>query len=103
MEIGTARQPHTLPDPDREAVSAAARSIHRAGLWCVVEVRADEELEPGARWRPELIAFRGASPSQVLEAVEQTIASVPDRRVRLAGYDPSTLVRSPLPATLVCS
>jgi hypothetical protein len=82
---------------DREEVRAVARRYSSAGLCCAVET------ERRGRWESRVLALRSASPNAVLAAVEETLASRPGERVRLAAYSGSTLTRLDLPAPVVCS
>jgi hypothetical protein len=92
-----------LAAPDREEVRAAARRCFEAGLCCAVEVeREPGQLDP-ATWEPRILVFRSGTAIDVLEAVEETIALGPERRVRVAGYAATSLTRTSWPVPVVCS
>ena len=78
---------------------AAARRMLDAGFCCGVEV--EEPSAPGERWQPHLIALSTAAPEQAREAVLETIAWAPGRRVRLSAYSRSGLTRAGGPAPVV--
>lgn len=48
------------------------------------------------------MVLRGGTPRHVIDAIADTMRSLPDHRVRLTGYEPAGLTRVEEPPPVVC-
>jgi hypothetical protein len=89
----------SMPPP---AVEQAAGRIMASSLCCAVEVCGPVQAGGPNSWEPRLIVLRGQTSRRVIDAVADTMRSLPGHGIRITGYEPSQLTPVDEPPPVVC-